>query len=406
MIKTTFWLLITLGLSVPALSQESAQWRGPNRDGIYPETGLLNKWPAEGPELLWHYDDLGNGHGSAAVIRDKIFVAGTRDDEGFIVALSPDGSTLWRSVYGKEWVDGYEGVRTTPLYIEGYLYLMSGLGVVYCLDADNGTEIWQADLLNEFQGNNIKWGMTENLLVDGDRIFCTPGGEQHNVIALNRLDGSLIWSCPGLGEISAYCSPALFDHNGRKILATHTEKSILGIDALTGKLLWTVEQPNKYSVHANTPLYREGWLYCVSGYGKGGIMLEIAENGESVREIWRDEELDTKLGGMVELNGRIYGSGDFNRKWYCLDWKTGTELFRNTDFTKGNIISAEGLLYWYTQGGEVVLIRPLEDRFEILGSFKVPFGEKQHWAHLVIHDKRLFVRHGSALMVYDIQIKQ
>lgn len=386
-----------------AKTQELSQWRGIDRDGFYHETGLLKEWPENGPELLWHFDGLGVGHGSSAVINDSVFVAGTENDDGFIVALNTDGHVLWKSIYGKEWIDGYEGVRTTPAYIDGNLYLMSGVGTVYCLKASDGSLVWQVDLLNQYDGRNIKWGMTENLLIDGNKIYCTPGGEINNVIALNRLTGDLIWSCSGRGEISAYCSPALVEHNGRKLVVTHTEKSILGIDADTGSLLWTVDQPNKYSVHANTPVYRNGWLYCVSGYGKGGVMLELSKDGESVREVWRNEDLDNKLGGVVVLDGKIYGSGDFNRSWYCLDWYTGEVLYSASKFKKGNIISAEGLLYWYTQGGNIALVEALQDSFVIKGSFRVPFGEKQHWAHLVIHNKRLYVRHGGSLMVYSLK---
>jgi outer membrane protein assembly factor BamB len=395
-------LLAILLISYPVFSQNIVQWRGENRDGIYNETGLLQEWPANGPELLWHYDELGDGHSSAAVTSDKIFTCGTKDGNGFVVALNHNGETIWKTEYGKEWVESWDGVRTTPLINGDKLYQMSAYGVMHCLNKNTGELIWQVDVLNEYGGVNIKWGMTENLVIHNDKLYCTVGGPEHNVIALNKNNGKLIWSSKGNSEISAYCSPTVIKHNDKYILVTQTANSILGIDADNGTLLWRQEWTNQYSVHANTPLYHNGQIYIVSGYGKGGIMLKLSDDGNSVNELWRNADINHKSGGFVLVDGKLYGAVDRGNEWHCIDWNTGKTMYSANIFKSGNIIYADGRLYCYSESGEIALLDPQENNFKSVGKFDVPYGEKHHWAHLVIHDKKLYVRHGSSLIVYSI----
>ena len=393
-------------LSVNLISaQEASQWRGKNRDGIYDEKGLLRSWPAGGPTLLWHNDNIGDGFASAAVVaHDRIFTAGTANGKGSIFAFSLDGKLIWSTPYGDEFTESYPGSRSTPLVNDGKIYMMSAFEKLVCLSADKGTLLWAVDLMKEYEGRNITWGVTENLLISGDKLFCTVGGIKNNVIALNKNTGKLIWSSTGNGEISAYCSPIIINLPSRKIFVTLTEKSIIGLDAETGKKLWSQAQTNQYAVHANSPLYSDGYLYCVSGYGCGGVMLKISADGTKAEQVWKNTDLDSRMGGVVLVNGKIYGFGDKIKGLHCIDWKTGKELAldkMNNRF--GNIIAADGMLYTYDESGEVALIEPTLAGFKKISAFKVPFGNGQHWAHLVIENGRLYVRHGNSLMVYDIR---
>jgi outer membrane protein assembly factor BamB len=401
--KQTHFLIVLFLMSIQISGQGIAQWRGPARDGIYNETGLMKKWPAEGPKLLWHYDLLGPGHGSAAVTNDVVYTSGTEGDQGFIIAFNNIGEVIWKKLYGEEWIESWPGVRSTPLIDHDRLYILSSFGKLYCLKTSDGSLIWTLDIIKDFNGRNIKWGYTENLAMEGDKLFITVGGEEANVVAINKLNGKLIWKNKGKGEKSAYCSPTIILHNNRKIFVTQTESSILGFDVESGQMLWSHDQPNQYSVHPNTPLYHDGQLYIVSGYGKGGVMLQLSADGSSVTELWRDEKLDNRFGGIVLIDGRIWGAGDLNRKWECLDWNTGNELFNSDFIKKGNIISADGMLYCYGEDGTIALVEPSPtEGFKVISTFSVPYGSEQHWAHLVIHNKRLYVRHGESLMVYDI----
>lgn len=395
-------LFVLLVVGTMIFAQENAQWRGENRDGIYNETGLLKSWPAEGPELLWHFDVLGEGHASAAVTESVVYTSGTEGDNGFVIALDHSGKMLWKTVYGKEWMDSFNGVRTTPMIFNGTVYVMSGLGKVVAMNAEKGNVLWSKNILADFGGENIKWGVTENLVADGDKLFCTPGGSNTSMVALNVNTGDLIWKAKSNGEKSAYCSPALIKLPSRNLLVTHTSSSIIGVDAENGNILWSFDHPNKYSIHPNTPLFHEGYLYCLSGYGQGGVMFDLADDGSSVTEVWKNELLDNQMGGIVLLDGKIYGAGQNNREWFCLDWKTGEVLHSSKMLGRGNVIFADGKLYCYADTGELGLVDVNDGSFNKVSSFRVPLGEKQHWAHLVIHNKRLYVRHGSSLMVYSI----
>jgi len=384
-------------------AQDIVQWRGVNRDGIYNEKGLMKQWPENGPVSLWHFDELGDGHSSATVTSNAIYTAGTLNGNGLVFAFDLNGKLLWKTEYGKEWVESWPGVRSTPLFVDGSLYIMSGYAKVVCLDALKGNIRWSVDLLKDYDGRNIVWSVTENLLVDGNKLFCTPGGVDANVVALDRNNGKLIWKSKGKGEMSAYCSPMMIKLSDKSIFVTMTANSIIGLDASNGNLLWSHEQTNQYSVHANTPIFSHGYLYCVSGYGKGGVMLKLSPEGNSVTEVWRNTSLDNRFGGVILLNGKLYGSGDKSRKWFVLDWQSGKELGSSDMFPKsGNIIFADGLLYCYSENGEVGLVEPKDNGFNLISKFKVPFGANQHWAHLVIKDKKLYVRHGTSLMVYSI----
>jgi len=397
----SFVLLISFPFTL--FAQETAQWRGKNRDGKYNETGLLKSWPENGPTMLWHFDGLGDGHASAAVTSEKVYTTGTLDDKGYVFAFSHEGNLIWKSEIGKAWMESWDGVRTTPLIIGEKLYIMSAYGKLVCMNSKSGETIWTVDLFKEHNGRNIRWGVTENLLVDGDKLFVTTGGVQSNVIAIDRNTGNLIWMCAGNGEKSAYNSPALIEHNNRKILVTMTENSVLGIDPSNGKLLWSHEHTNEWSVHPNTPLYHNGFIYYVSGYGSGGGLLKLSNDGNIVSKVWTNSSLDNQMGGVIYLDGRLYGAGQNSRKLICLDWETGEELFSTKEFQKGNTIYADGLLYCYDERGKVGLVKPEESSFNVISEFKVPYGADQHWAHLVIHNKRLYVRHGTSLMVYDIE---
>jgi outer membrane protein assembly factor BamB len=258
-------------------------------------------------------------------------------------------------------------------------------------------------MVETYGGKTIVWGYNETPVVDGDVIYCTPGGADHSVMALNRHNGSEIWSCPGKGEYSAYCTPLLFTHNGRKILTTHTESHLLGIDAKTGTLLWAQPQPNKYSVHANTPLYHDGGLFYFSGYGKGSGKLNLNEDGSKIDFAWENISMDGRMGGAVLLDGYIYGSGDNNREWKCIDWKTGENKWESKEIAKGNIIYADGKLYCYSEKGELAILEATPEKFNLLSQTKVEAGTEQHWAHIMISKDVLYLRHGDALVAYKIK---
>lgn len=385
--------------------QKSSEWRGPDRAGIFYETGLLKEWPENGPELLWSYEGLGAGHSSVGIGNDRIYINGMPDTLGVLYAFDLEGNLLWEKVYGEEWHRNYTGPRSTPLVIGNRIYLESGMGEVCCFDAGSGEIIWKVDLKQEYGGRNIQWGMTESLLIDGDKLICTPGGAEHNIVALDRFTGEKIWSSPGYREQSAYCSPLLVNHNGTRLVVTMTATSALAVDAETGEMYWRVEQNQVNKIHANTPVYSDGILYFSSSWNevKGGLLaLELSDNGKEVKELWRNETYTNLMGGSVLIDGVLYGSSYRSKEWFAIDARTGEANIIADDFTNGVIVYADGLFYCYNERGILALVDMDRDSFNIISRFKVELGTDQHWAHPVIHDKKMYIRHGDALMVYDI----
>ncbi|MDA3818115.1 MAG: PQQ-binding-like beta-propeller repeat protein [Prolixibacteraceae bacterium] len=398
-------LVVVLLCTVAVIkAQEPTKWRGEQQNGVYPDKNLLETWPESGPEVIWHYEGLGEGHSSPVIVGDKIYLSSMIDSTGYIFVLDMQGSLLQKYPYGEEFFESYPGARSTPVVDGDWLYIMSGKGVVYAMNAATGDIKWEKDLFKEFDGKNINWGVTETLKLDGDKLFCSPGGDDYNVIALDRNNGELIWKNKGLGELSAYCTPLIVDLPERKLLVTMMASHILGIDAEDGELLWSYEQTNRWSVHANTPVYYDGGLVCTSGYGQGTVKLNLSDDGSSVEKDWHNEDLDSRMGGVVILDGYVYASGDNSRKWQCVDFETGEEKWSTRELGgRGVVITADDKLFLYSDRGDLAMVKATHEEFKILGQTKVEYGTAQHWSHPVIHNGMLYLRHGNALIAYKIK---
>ncbi|MCF8378759.1 MAG: PQQ-binding-like beta-propeller repeat protein [Bacteroidales bacterium] len=393
---------LTLVIHTTVNAQEPSRWRGGEANGVYPDTDLLQQWPESGPEILWTFGELGQGHSSVAIAGEFIYTAGMIDTQGSIFKFDQYGKLIYKKEYGPEFSESYVGTRGTPVIAGNKIYILSGHGILYCMNEKDGSLLWKKDLVKDFGGEVIRWGYNETPVVDGDVIYTTPG-RKNSVVALNRHNGALIWTCQGENELSAYCTPLLFEHNGRKIIATHTGSHLLGIEAKSGKLLWSHPQPNQYSVHANTPIYHDGGLFFFSGYGQGSGKLNLSDDGNSVSLAWNNVSMDSRMGGAVFVDGYIYGSGDKTRSWKCIDWKTGANTWESTDVAKGVTIFADGLLFGYSDKGELFIAKADPKKFEISSLTKVTLGTEQHWAHPVISKGVLYVRHGNTLIAYKIK---
>lgn len=400
-------ILIIFSISIAAITTGYAQimsnWRGENRQGIYNETGLLKQWPLGGPEMVWAFERLGKGFSSPVLANDKIYLTGKEDGTGYVYILTLDGRLENRFAYGPEFHgEGYSGSRNSPAVVGNMIYVMSSNGLLVCMDHTSGNIIWRLDLFNDLDGRNIRWGITETLLIDGDRIFCAPGGRKYNIVALNRHNGEIIWASEGTREVSAYCSPLLVDHDGKELLITHMKDNIVALDASNGRLMWSHPHRNRWDVHPNTPIYHKGSIYAFSGYGQGGVKLRINSVGDGVTAEWTND-MDNQMGGAVLVNGRLYGSGQNNRHWVSVDWETGETLYRTSDIAKGTVIWADDRLYCYSDRGELALLEPSSGEFIPRGMTNITLGSDQHWAHLVIANGILFVRRGNALMAFNIE---
>ncbi|MBN2773140.1 MAG: PQQ-like beta-propeller repeat protein [Prolixibacteraceae bacterium] len=412
--KLTFILPALLFIVVSCSVQpenESSQWRGPNRNGIYNESNLLKEWPENGPELLWSFEGLGYGHGSVAVANGKVYVTGIADtlnSQGTLFVFDQEnGSLLWEKVYGPDWGVNFHGPRSTPTISGDYIYIESGMGKVYCLDKTNGNEIWSVDFKKDLGADTIQFGFSESVLVDGDNLICVPGGKENNVVALNRYTGNLVWSSPGVGEIATYSSPMNFIHNGQKMVVAMTSGSVMGFDANTGEMFWRVHQFQDNKIHANTPVYKDGKLLVCSASRRdssGLVLFQLSDDGREVQVLWRDNRILNLMGGQIFMDGYIYTSNYQKKDWRVIDAANGEMILQNKDFGGGIVIYSDGLFYAYSEReGEIALFEASPENIRLISKFKIPLGDKEHWAHQVINNGILLVRHGNALMAYNLR---
>jgi hypothetical protein len=395
--------VLCFSLLALSLSAQNIQWRGIDRSGVYTEKGLLKSWPASGPKLLWHYDGLGEGHSSVAIDSDKIYLTGLSDGKGFIYVFDLSGKLLNKKEYGPEWTESYNGPRGTVTVNEGKLYLISGVGDIYCFNTNNLNLVWKKNMIKDYNSSNIKWGICEAPLIIGDKLIATPGGTTNNMVALDKNTGKLIWSSLGEGDLSAYCSPLFISDQQVPLIVTMTANHIIGVDAGTGKKLWSHPNKNRHSVHANTPVYGNNMILCTSGYGRGSTMLRLTNGGRSIQEAWFSDQLDSRIGAMVKVGNYVYGSGDTKRFWFCVDWNTGQIKWQEKDLAMGNIIANDGMLYCYTDRGDMILAKATPEKFDIISRYSITMGTEQHWAHPVLYKGVMYLRHGNTLMAYNIK---
>ncbi|MCD6304258.1 MAG: PQQ-like beta-propeller repeat protein [Planctomycetes bacterium] len=396
-----FWAVVLAGGTASA--DDWPQWRGPQRTGISKETGLLKSWPADGPKLLWAVETPGKGFGSISVVGKTIYLTGTEAGRAVAYALGTDGKLKWRQVYGTAWTKNFPMSRCQPTIDGSRAYVISGTGWAACLDIATGKVKWAIDLMRKFGGRNITWGLAESPLVVGGNVIFTPGGKDASVVALDKQTGRTAWRSKGLSERAAYCSPMLITAGGKQQIVTQLENHIVGIDARTGRCLWKVPQRNRWAVHPNTPVAVNGMLFISSGYGFGSQLIKLSADGASATVVWREKQLDNHHEGILLVGGYIYGCGSRSRLM-CMDPADAKILYKVNEVRKASITCADGRIYAYDEkGGTVSLVEVSPKGYKIRGQFKVTRGSGPHWAHPVVAGGVLYIRHGEALLAYDVK---
>jgi outer membrane protein assembly factor BamB len=406
-------LLIAWALAPAALHADQIdgqpwwpQFHGPRRDNVSQETGLLKKWPEEGPKLLWKFTECGEGFSGVSLAGGKIFTAGDFDDVEKVLALDLNGRLVWQSLNGESWTGPYPGSRTTPTYSDGIVYQLNPTGRLAAYGADSGEEVWVVDLFEKFGARYGTWSLTENVAVEGDLLFCVPGGSKALVVALDKKTGRTVWANTALDETAAYCSPIVVTHGGVRQLIALAQKSIIGVDVATGKLLWSHPHVTPHDQNVNAPVYSNGYVFAASGHSGGGRLVKIDPDNRDAKEVWWDEDLDNCHGFVMLVDGNLYGSAcrSGGKGFFCADLLTGEVRYRETKMTKLSLTSAEGLIYGVTQKGEMLLIEPRPDRFEVVSQFHTPEDSRALcWAHPVVCGGRLYVRRGEFLYAYDVR---
>ncbi len=409
-------LLIILLTTGKSYSQNFSEWRGPGRTGIYSEEkNLLQSWPPDNPELLWVNDSVPKGHSSVAIANNLIYTTGVSDSSDAVIALNLKGHILWQTPYGRKWDGSFEESRSTPTVEGNRLYVSSGKGDVACIDAINGNIIWKLRTNDVFGGKTPNYGIAESLLLVDDKVIYTPGGDSTAVVALDKASGKTIWMTKTLHDNPSYDSPLLIEWKGKKIIATLTTNWFIGIQPSDGKIMWQFNfgsyagGENNRNNQANTPLFIDGYFFLTSGYDHKSVKLKLSDMADSVSVVWVDSVLDVHVGGVVLIDGYLYGSNWLNNSmgnWACVNWETGKATYDTTWYNKGSIIFADGRLYCYEEKrGHVALVKPNPNQFDVVSTFIVHYGKGPYWSHPVIHNGILYLRHGNALMAYNIKKK-
>ena len=385
------------------------EFRGPRRDSISTETGLLKKWPDNGPPLIWKYSGCGKGFSGVSIAEGKIFSAGDFGDREMLFALGLDGKLLWTSPNGKSWRGSSPGSRTTPTYVDGVLYHMNPAGRVAAFRAKDGKEIWAVDLKKRFQARFGVWALAENLIVDGDKVLCLPGGKNALAAALDKNTGKTIWTTTGLTDPAAYCTPVIATHQGVRQMITMTARSVISVDVKTGKLLWTYPYRMGFPQHATPPVYHQGHVFVACGHSTGGTLLRINPDGRGVTKVWHMRTFDNCHGGVIRIGTRIYGSGCRvgGKGFYCVDFLTGKTIGTNQTVGKVSLLYADGMLYGLNHKGPMYLMDVTADGVKVVSRFDMP-GKRRtniYLAHPVICAGRLYLREGNTLYAHDIRAK-
>ncbi|MCL2710763.1 MAG: PQQ-like beta-propeller repeat protein [Planctomycetaceae bacterium] len=421
---TRILCLVTLLLLYPSVI--AADWtifHGPNRDNVSPETGLLKSWQPGGPPLLWKVNTIGTtefpGYASVTVAEGRVFTAGNvrtgandQEAHAYVFALDEQtGEEIWRYRNGIAWTDRtrYPGQRSTPTIDGERLYVLSALCRIACLEAATGEEIWAKDLLKEYDVELPEWAFAESPFIDGDKVIIWVGGKKAAVVALDKMTGEPIWTTPPTGLTGNYCTMTPFDHGGLRIYVNMNKKGLLAINGNTGKELFFVNHETpRGDIMATTSYFFDGKLFITSGYGIGSRLFKLNVDGETVTPdlIWSNRQFDNQLGGIVVKDGYVYGSTHHykgGRNWMCIKLEDGSSMWEDPGVFIGPITSADGMLYCIGEKeGEVALVKATPEKYEEVSRFSLPEGVGMYWAHPVVINKKLFIRHGSVLYCFDV----
>jgi outer membrane protein assembly factor BamB len=391
------------------------QWRGPNRDGISQETGLLQQWPEGGPKLVWHVTSAGYGFSTPAVVAERLYLLGNEGiTNEFVQALSvKDGQTVWRTRLGNSGPNRgpqYPGARSTPTVDGAVLYALGSDGDLACVDLASGHVRWAKNLRTDFGGRPGNWAYAESPLVDGDRVVCTPGGSESTLIALNKNTGDVLWksAVPG-GDEAAYASIIIVDFGGLKQYVQFLQKGLVGVGASTGKFLWRYDQTAKGSpANIPTPVAADGYVYSGASLSGGGIIhLKVQDGAVQVEPIVFTPKLPTSIGGAVKIGDNLYGTT--GQAMLCVEFTTGKLKWDERALGAASVCFADGRLYLHGENGEVALVEARPDGYHQDGRFTPSNppdrGSAKAWAYPVVANGRLYIRDLGSIWAFDLKAR-
>lgn len=417
--KPQFRMLIVLATGVFAVTALTAftadwpQWRGPNRDGISDEKGLLQEWPKDGPKLQWKIQDLGMGYSTPAVVKDRLYLLSNEglENESVQARATEGGKLIWSTRVGKvgnpDQRPPYPGARSTPTVDGQSLFVLGSDGDLACLNASDGKIRWQKNVRIDFGGQPGRWAYSESPLVDGDLVICTPGGEKATLVALNKNSGDMVWqsSVPG-GDEAGYASIVIMESGGMKQYVQLLAKGVVGVDAKTGKLLWRYDKIAQGSLaNIPTPIIHGDTVYSSTGKGGGALVtLKIDQGAVNAVEKYYSAKLPTSIGGAVKVGDYLYGTN--TQGLMCIDFSSSDVKWQDRSVGPGSVCFADGRLYVHGESGEVALVEATPEGYREKGRFTPPDqpdrGRSQAWTYPVVSNGKLYLRDFGMLWCYDI----
>ena len=390
------------------------QFRGPDRDGKFPESDLLKEWPESGPQLLLEFEGIGEGYSSVISNGKYIYATGKIEDMDHLTCIDFEGNKLWQVAYGRSWNQSTPNTRGTPTIEEGRIYIISGMGELVCLNAETGDINWKINVDEDYQVDWHKWGVAESPLIVDDKVISSAAGALTTFVAFDKITGKEIWKTPGTDGQRSYVSPILHTFNNKEYILGSSASDLFIVDPENGDIkasykyfdssLWKW-QP-KGIIWANSPVVKGNMIFISIGYNYPAKMLKINDDVSSLEEVYTNEVLDNHHHGLIEHNGYLYGSywiNNGNGNWACLDWDTGETMYDEKWNSKGQMVYADDMLYVYDEkNGNIGLVEPDPSGFKLVSSFPVEKGTGQHWSHPYLFEGNMYLRHGNVLMVYRI----
>ncbi|HEY7155119.1 MAG TPA: PQQ-binding-like beta-propeller repeat protein [Gemmataceae bacterium] len=404
---------------VPArkASYDWPQWRGPNRDDVSRETGLLKSWPQNGPKLLWTSEEAGIGYSGPAIVGDRLYTMGGDEKNDFVIALDVrKGANVWSTPIGAYVQNRYgSGPRGTPTVDGAYLYALNSAGNLVCLKTDNGEQVWSMNLTGaELGGKRPNWNYSESPLVDSEQVVCSPGGPKGTLAAFDKKTGKVLWRSQGLTDPAGYSSIVPATVGGVRQYAQLTMKGVAGVAAKDGRLLWHYPHPKYRTAVIPTPIVYDDYVYAAAGYGAGDVLLKLTPDGDGTKaqQVYAPEAMsvmDNKHGGVVRVGDYVYGWSD-RGGWTCQEFKTGKIMWQSKKLGRGSLTSADSMLYCYSEDkGTVALVVAGPDGWQEKGRFTLPRHTERRefnnniWTHPVIADGKLYLRDQELIFCYDVR---
>ncbi len=406
------------GVLTCLMAADWPQWRGPQRTGVSKETGLLKEWPKGGPKLLWERKDIGDGYSTPAVVGDRLYLLSNREGKEYVVARAvADGAEIWTKEIGNVGPNKgpqYPGTRSTPTVEGERIYALGSDGDLACLEKDKGTLVWTKNLRKAFAGAPGMWAYSESVLIDGDKVVCTPGGKKAAMTALKKKDGATLWECVlPKGDEAGYASPIAVEVGGVRQYVQFVAGGLIGVDAKTGKFLWRYDKTKDQAANIPTPVFHDDCVFTsTSRNGTGLNRIKVHADTVNSEEVYFNRTKLNSIGGVVRVGDCVYGT-DAKGALVCMNFKTGAIEWQHASVGLAALCYAEGMLYVRGQGGTgfdketppfVALVEATPEGYKEKGRFEQPdHGERPAWPHPVVANGRLYLRDGPVLLCYDIQ---